>query len=147
MVAPRQHPQEAMQKGFFALSPSSADAVAGHALMPSEDLDLLQRQFPDCTTLAFADIGAGMVLVTNSDAALEQHALNRLCAEAAATLAAQGGLSPQAAMICAADEIRVILRADKHPDDVLICICSPSLDLPAFRAAAQATLGRLAAAD
>ena len=79
--------------------------------MPSEDLDLLQRQFPDCTTLAFADIGAGMVLVTNSDAALEQHALNRLCAEAAATLAAQGGLSPQAAMICTADEIRVILRA------------------------------------
>lgn len=115
--------------------------------MPSEDLDLLQRQFPDCTTLAFADIGAGMVLVTNSDAALEQHALNRLCAEAAATLASQGGLSPQAAMICTTDEVRVFLRADKHPDDVLICICGPLLDLPAFRAAAQATLSRLAAAD
>lgn len=146
MPAQRHPAQQTMQKGLFALSPSSADAAAGHALMPSEDLDLLQRQFPDCTTLAFADIGAGMVLVTNSAAGLEQHALNRLCAEAAAALTAADGLSPLGVMVCSADELRIFLRADAHPDDVLICISRPGLDLGRFHIEAHATLGRLAAA-
>ena len=115
--------------------------------MASEDLDLLQQQFPDCQTLAFADIGTEMVLVTNTGTTLERHALNRLCAEAACTLGREGELRAQSALVCTPEEIRFYLRAADHPDDVLICIGRPGLDIAAFRPLAQAFLHRQATAE
>ena len=116
--------------------------------MVSDDLDALHSKFPACETLAFADLSTKMILVTNTDSPHQREALDTLCAEAALTLGPAGnpaiGDSPSdAAFIATRDQIKIFLRAESEPTDVLCCICQPDLDIPAFLSEARPCLQKI----
>lgn len=116
--------------------------------MVSDDLDALHSKFPACETLAFADLSTNMILVTNTDSPQQREALDTLCAEAALTLGSAGSpaigdTSSDAAFIATKDHIKIFLRADNEPSDVLCCICAPDLDIPAFLSEARPCLQKI----
>lgn len=117
--------------------------------MVSDELDALQSRFPDCETLAYADLTTGMVLVTNRTTPLERHGLNRLCVDAALVLGAaesapQFGTSPAAsALVSDQDGVSLFLRAEGHSGDALLCMGRGGLDLAAFLPEARACLQRI----
>ena len=120
--------------------------------MVSDDLDALHSKFPACETLAFADLSTNMILVTNTDSPHQREALDTLCAEAALTLGPAGspaiGESPSdAAFIATKDQIKIFLRAETEPSDVLCCICAPDLDIPAFLSEARPCLHKISGGD
>ncbi|MBB5721218.1 hypothetical protein FHS72_000825 [Loktanella ponticola] len=116
--------------------------------MASEELDALHSQFPQCETLAFADLSADMVLVTNTDAPQQREALNALCADAAKSLGKPGSPNfgdgqSDTALIATRERLTIFLRASGEPADVLCCICKPTIDVSAFLAAARPTLQKI----
>ncbi|MFT4917133.1 MAG: hypothetical protein ACI9ND_003167 [Yoonia sp.] len=116
--------------------------------MATEDLDALFNQFPQCKTLAFADLSTNMVLVTNTNAPQRREALNALCADAAKSLGKPGrpnfgeGQS-DTALIATRDQLTIFLRASGEPADVLCCVCQPDIDVSAFINAARPTLQKI----
>lgn len=117
--------------------------------MVSDELDALQNRFPECETLAYADLTTGMVLVTNSSTPLERHGLNRLSADAALLLGGAdetphlGTALPASAIVSSQDGVSLFLRAEDQPNDALLCIGRGGLDLAAFIPEAQACLKRI----
>lgn len=117
--------------------------------MVSDELDALQSRFPDCETLAYADLTTGMVLVTNRATPLERHGLNRLCADAALVLGAAEtappfGTSPAtSAVVSDQDGVSLFLRAEGQPGDALLCVGRGGLDLATFIPEARACLQRI----
>jgi hypothetical protein len=117
--------------------------------MVSDELDALQSRFPECETLAYADLTTGMVLVTNSNTPLERHGLNQLSADAALLLGGAedtphfGTGIPASAIVSSQDAVRLFLRAEGHPNDALLCISRGEIDLAAFIPEAQACLQRI----
>lgn len=116
--------------------------------MATEDLDELHSKFPQCETLAFADLSTEMILVTNSDAPQAREVLNALCADAAKSLGKPGTPNfgdgeSDTALIATRDQLTIFLRADGEPTDVLCCVCKPDLDVPAFLSAARPTLQKI----
>lgn len=113
--------------------------------MRSEDLDGLTEKHPDCIIAAYADIGTGVTLLTNSGRTFPREALDELCVEAALTLGA-ANVPPLGAAPCGeaikADttSVFVYLRAPDEPDDALILMCRPSIALDPFLADARALL-------
>ena len=116
--------------------------------MASDELDALSSRFPGCDTLAFADLATKMVLVTNSSNTRSREALDRLCSEAALTLG-EAGQPPLGDATCGTalhasrDSISIFLRAEHEPSDVLCCVCSTEVDVPAFLAEARPCLQRI----
>jgi len=113
--------------------------------MATEQLDALHNQFPQCETLAFADLSTDMILVTNTDSPLQREALNALCADAARSLGKPGSPNfgdgqSDTALIASRDQLTIFLRASGEPADVLCCICKPDIDVSAFLDAARPTL-------
>ncbi|WP_461306823.1 hypothetical protein [Albidovulum sp.] len=120
--------------------------------MISDDLDALQARFPACGTLAYADVSTGTVLVTNSATPLERHGLNQIGAEAALLFRADGepllGMAPaRLALVSTQDAIRIFLRSDSEPNDGLLCVGEPGLDLARFLPEARACLARIGEQD
>ena len=116
--------------------------------MATEDLDTLQSQFPECETLAFADLSTDMILVTNTNAPLQREALNALCADAAKSLGKPGSPNfgdgqSNTAMVATRDKLTIFLRADGEPADVLCCVCQPTINVSAFLGAARPTLQKI----
>lgn len=116
--------------------------------MVSDDLDALHSKFPSCETLAFADLSTNMILVTNTESPQQREALDTLCAEAALTLGSVdnpsiGDTTSDAAFIATKDQIKIFLRAENEPSDVLCCICGPDLDIPAFLSEARPCLQKI----
>ena len=116
--------------------------------MVVSELDSLREDFEGCNMLAFADLSTQMILVTDSKTNLPREALDALCAEAALLLG--DGKSPDMgtalrgrAVTTNGKEIRVFLRADNEPSDVLCCVCAATLDLGAFLDDAQTCLHRI----
>lgn len=136
--------------------------------MVVEVLDALAQSDPACRVAAFADLSAGMVLVTNRATAVPGGALpprerlDALCAEARAALpgadalpgaAPEGGTGALAIAVGApaaasgaedAIELRLFLRLAGAPEEALCCLCGPDLDLPAFLDRARDGLTRIA---
>ncbi len=116
--------------------------------MVVDELDALRKKYEGCTALAFADLSTKMILVTDSGSNLRREALDALCAEAALLLSAGGepvlaDRPSHKAYVASAAQLRVFLRSDHEPNDVLCCICSPKMDADAFTADACACLDRI----
>lgn len=116
--------------------------------MATEDLDDLHSKFPQCETLAFADLSTEMILVTNSAAPQARETLDALCADAAKSLGKPGSPNfgegeSDTALIATRDQLTIFLRADGEPTDVLCAVCRPDLDVPAFLSAARPTLQKI----
>lgn len=120
--------------------------------MVVDELDALREKYEGCTALAFADLSTKMILVTDSGSNLRREALDVLCAEAALLLGANGepALADQPcdkAFVATTSQLRVFLRAEQEPNDVLCCICGPKMDADAFVADAFACLDRISSND
>ena len=113
--------------------------------MVVDELDALRERYEDCTALAFADLSTKMILVADSGSNLRREALDALCAEAALLLGANGkpalaDKSSDLASVVTSGQLRVFLRAEQEPNDVLCCVCGPMMDSDAFVADALACL-------
>ena len=113
--------------------------------MVADALDALQDKFSGCDTIAFADLSTQMILVTNTTTSHRREALDNLCAEAALTLGTSRkmsiGTAPSTtAVVVGPEQLRVFLRAEKEPTDVLCCVFQPGLDVAAFLPEARACL-------
>lgn len=118
--------------------------------MVVDELDALQEKFAACDTIAFADLSTQMILVTNSSTSLAREGLDNLCAEAALTLGTKSrqflGVVPcSSAVVASPGQLRIFLRADTEPTDVLCCVCSTQIDVDAFIADARPFLEKLSA--
>jgi len=116
--------------------------------MATEELDALHSQFPQCETLAFADLSTDMILVTNTAAPQAREALDALCADAAKSLGKPGNPNfgdgdSDTALIATRDQLTIFLRANGEPTDVLCCVCKPGLDVSAFLSVARPTLQKI----
>ncbi|MEO9819580.1 MAG: hypothetical protein ABJQ34_07675 [Paracoccaceae bacterium] len=113
--------------------------------MQAAELERLIEQFPDCSLVAYADIGTGITLVSAGQSDIPREALDELCAEAALTLGKSGvpsmGATPCPVAIKALEKtVFVYVRATDEPDDALLCMCQPDIDLEGFLTAARATI-------
>lgn len=115
----------------------------------TERLDRLRQDFPDCETVAYADLSTQMVLAWSARAPQRQEVLNALCADAVDMLdgVPNDALSDvlghaEAAMVhqvilLDADQIGVFLRSTQSPFDALCCLCAPTVDTCALIAGAR----------
>ncbi len=120
--------------------------------MVVHELDALRDRFEGCHTLAFADLSTQMILVTDSASNLPREALDALCADAALMLSANGkpviGAHPStAAAMATKNALRFFVRADQEPNDVLCCICEPTVDAGQFLADARVSVDRISSGN
>lgn len=116
--------------------------------MVVDALDELRQENPGCRMVAYADLSAHMVLVTDSGTAAPREVLDALCNEAATLLGSKGtpalGRQPGNSAIWATQAaVRVFLRAPDEPNDVLCCVCAPDVNVGRFVAHATACLDRI----
>lgn len=109
-----------------------------------EKLDDLRSRYPECRTLAFADISTGMILCTSAEGKLRQEKLDSLCGTAVEMLSGSiakhiGGAFPAQedsgvyqAIIVEPAEIGIFLKSTINPADALCCVCLPAIKLGAF---------------
>ncbi len=113
--------------------------------MQAAQLERLIEEYPDCSLVAYADIGTGITLVSAGKSDIAREALDELCSEAALTLGKPDmpsmGAAPSSMAIKAVEQtVFVYLRATEEPDDALLCMCRPEIDLDGFVTAARAAL-------
>lgn len=106
-------------------------------------LDSLRQAFPECRTVAYADISTSMILSTSSDDALRQEHLDALC-ETAVDMLDGTGAPPLADLLGKGDggvfqvivmdpaEVGIFLKSTTTPTDALCCLCSPRIDTGSF---------------
>jgi len=116
--------------------------------MAVEELDALYEQFPQCETIAFADLSTDMILVTNTATPETREALDALCAAASKSLGKPGSPNfgegeSDTALIATRDSLTIFMRATGEPTDVLCCTSAPDLDVPTFLTAARSTLQKI----
>jgi hypothetical protein len=116
--------------------------------MVVDELDALRNANQGCEMLAFADLSTQMILVTDTAANAPRETLDRLCNEAMTMLGAGrkvvlGEEPSTAALVANSEGVRVFLRAEEEPNDVLCCVCAPELDVEAFVADARERLNRI----
>ena len=116
--------------------------------MVVDELDQLRDANPGCKMVAYADLSAHMILVTDSGTTQPREVLDALCNEAASLLGTKGkpslGKSPgNAAVWATAASLRVFLRAPGEPNDVLCCVCAPNVNVGKLVAKASACLDRI----
>ena len=116
--------------------------------MVVDELDDLRDANPGCQLVAFADMSANMILVTDSATSHPREVLDALCEEANTLLGAKGNASlgeqPSSAAVWATQaSLRVFLRAPDEPNDVLCCVCAPNVNASKLLASASACLDRI----
>jgi hypothetical protein len=119
--------------------------------MVVNELDALREKYESCNTIAFADLSTQMILVTDSGSNRRREVLDDLCAEASLLLGANGKLAiglkqSNSALVASKSSVRMFLRAEDEPNDVLCCICAPTVDAGAFLADARACIDRISSA-
>lgn len=126
-----------------------APGIAHEGIMAAEQLDSLQSRFTECRIVAFADISTRMILVTNTGAQADRMALDNLCSEASMLLNFDTGSSGESKALNLAirrtqRETVVFLRSDAEPNDALISVCAPTVDIGKFIPEALVCLGKIA---
>ena len=116
--------------------------------MVVDELDQLREANPGCQLVAFADLTAHMILVTDSGTSHPREVLDALCGEAETLLGAKGnpplGETPGDTAVWATQaSLRVFLRAPPEPNDVLRCVCAPNVNVGKLVAKATAGLERI----
>lgn len=119
----------------------------------SSILDGLRGQFPACSSIAYADLSAGMILAISSDADVPQETWDDLCATAVDLLKGPvagrlSGLLSDGAGVCQAiisqdRELGIFVKSDANCDDAFACICAPDIAVQGFVASAQRQLNRI----
>ena len=124
--------------------------------MISEHLDALRAEFPECHTVALADISSGTVLCVSSKQKHPQERLDVLCSTAAELLDGETAQSfsnalamPQTAsmqesVVMAISETYLFLRSPQDPMEAMFCICAASIDVDGFLQSARSSLKSIA---
>lgn len=119
--------------------------------MVADRLDELIETSPGCRNVAFADLSIGMALVVAGPETLSREVLDRLCAEADLTLGndeAGLGARPSSLSVSATPtDTKVFVRSEIEPNDALLCLCKPEIDLTNFIGRAQACLAAVSGGD
>lgn len=120
--------------------------------MVVDELDRLRKTSTGCQTIAFADLSAQMILVTDTQSTLRREALDALCEQAAFLLGegdslALGNHTSQLALMADRSSLRLFLRASNEPNDVLCCVCTSDLDVDKFVADATDCLNRISSGN
>ncbi|MBM7067981.1 hypothetical protein [Actibacterium sp. 188UL27-1] len=116
----------------------------------SDELDSLRSAFPDCQTVAFADLSSRMILKTSSAQKTPQELMDRLCEEAVSifgdigsNLSLSDDTDAAQAVVFTSTSLKIFLRGAQEPADILCCVCSPSIDVDSFLRHAQPALDRI----
>jgi len=116
----------------------------------NETIGKVIAAFPQTRLVAFADLAASMILVSQGKDDFTQEALDRLVLQARASfddplfsLSVEAFGEPHSAVVMETDGIRVFLRSETEPADALCCICDHSIDLAAFLARIRETLDQI----
>lgn len=117
-------------------------------------LDQLRLTFHECQAVAYADLGARMILVTSTAIDLPQERWDDLCHTGFALLT--GAPSEEAsrvmrnedtvshALVLEGQELGLFLRSQSNGEDVLLCVSSPSLPINEFMEKAGVVLDGIA---
>lgn len=115
-----------------------------------DDLEELRTAFDGCSLLAFADLGAQIVLVSSSAETARRDALDGLCRTAVALFHIAGKAEESdtdTALNCAGGNVEVYLRDPERREDALCALCSVETDIDGFLRAARKMLTSLAQED
>jgi hypothetical protein len=123
----------------------------------STQLDNLRLAFPECRAIAYADLGAQMILVKSSAAEVPQERWDELCvtgfdlmsgepAQLALRAMSSGTVAAQA-LVIQVEEMAVFLRSGWNEDDAIFCVADLTLPVRAFVDEAGALLDWIARDD
>ncbi|MEX0338380.1 MAG: hypothetical protein AB3N11_04995 [Arenibacterium sp.] len=117
-----------------------------------QELNKLRAVSNGCSLAAFADLRTKLVLRVSAESDWPQERLDALCSQAAqsfrqadsevlrkAGLARADGPTREA-VILSAQEIRVFVRSEDDPSDMICCVCRSAEDVPALAQAAHQAL-------
>lgn len=117
-----------------------------------DQVQAVAKAYPLARVVAFADLSSQMILCSAGNEALNQEHLNRLCDTAMASfddplasLAVEAFGEAQGSLVIDADSVRVFLRSEAEPTDVMCCICDHAIDLTGFVATLRSTLEQIGA--
>ncbi|MBS9718131.1 hypothetical protein ACFFUT_12715 [Pseudohalocynthiibacter aestuariivivens] len=110
----------------------------------SRQLDTLLQDFPNCETVAFADISTGLVLCSSTRKTMSRGQLDALCAAAiellngkqaslaSATLDPNGNAKVQEALLMEDGLLNIFVRSSVVSTEALCCICVPEIEIDSF---------------
>lgn len=116
----------------------------------AEELQKLRQSEAGCRLVAFADIDAQLVLVSDSAETARRETLDSLCASATRIFeASQTGTGDvltgaDTAVEVAGSEMQIFLRNTADPTDVICCICAADTDAVQFITTARQALNDIA---
>lgn len=131
----------------------------GGVMNVAAELDAMRSEISGCSLVAFTDLSSQLVLCASAASKPVQEELNALSraanlaldgafAEGAAPLWADGGkTAPETAVLMTGAEVRVFLRSPGKPNEALVCVCAPDIELDAVVDSGRSTLGRILAQD
>lgn len=117
-----------------------------------QELNKLRAVSEGCGLAAFADLRTKLVLRVSADGDWPQERLDTLCAEAAQSfrqadsdVLRKAGLSNADAparetVVLGVQDIRVFVRSEEDPNDMICCVCRSADDVPALAQAAHQAL-------
>jgi len=111
--------------------------------MVADKLEKLRESIPGCEALAFADVSTKMVLVSVPEGVHSQGVWNKHCADATKAMNV-GGDAMQFSYVATKEETHVFVRAADEPNDLLICLCKPEIDLAKLVPSATTCLADIA---
>lgn len=107
-------------------------------------LDALRESHPLCDVVAFADVDTGTVLCVSGKSTYKQEEMDWLCSAAVDCLDGpqrdRASTGVDRAILATRRDVRLFLRSGSDPADVLLCMCSPDMDLGPFADEATAVL-------
>lgn len=123
------------------------------------ELDEMRSGLLGCSLVAFTDLSSQLVLCASAAAKPVQEELNAL--SKAANLALDGTIAQSAmpvwtegdeapaetAVLLTGSEVRVFLRSPKKPNEALVCVCAPDIELDAVVETGRSTLDRIMAQE
>lgn len=134
------------------MASETGEGHQGGAVGVVEQVHAVAKAYPLARVVAFADLSSRMILCSAGSEDLNQEHLNRLCADAMASfddplaaLAVEAFGEAQGSLVIDADGVRVFLRSEVEPTDVMCCICDHAIDLTGFVATLRATLEQIGA--
>ncbi|PWE31393.1 hypothetical protein DDZ14_12830 [Maritimibacter sp. 55A14] len=116
-----------------------------------DHLEELRRNFPECSTVAFGDISAGLVLSVSSAQRLPQERLDALCltgkelldgrtARSVGTALPPGAEPLQHALRMEGGGLEIFLRSPAVATDALCIVATPEVDIDALISRGRAEL-------
>jgi len=111
-------------------------------------IDDLRASHPGCSLVAFADVEAGLVLLSSAAHVARREVLDSLCEKAVGLLTATAPAfdpTPDTAIRATSDGVEIVLRDPTRPSDALCAVLTPDGDLDAYMRAARTVLAQQAA--